>query len=246
MTSRIDILTLAETESTNDWVKAHAAGLEGSVLVRAVSQTRGRGQRGNSWESEPAANFTGSLFAKSPGVKASCQFSISEAVSLAVVDALARMGVAAKVKWPNDIYAGDRKICGILIENSLLGSEIMHSIIGIGLNLNQKSFKSDAPNPVSVWQLTGRECSVEGAATELCRCLERRLEECREFPETIHESYLEALWRGDGREYPFIDKLSGESIPARVAGVGRDGMLTLERTGGERRVYAFKEVEWVL
>lgn len=151
-------ILLPETGSTNTYAKANAAAImaEGQmpVCIRTDRQIGGRGQRGNSWEAAPGKNLTLSLMFRPEGLRPAQQFSISEAVALGVCDLLAEHGIAAKIKWPNDIYVADSKIAGILIEHSLMGTGFQYTIAGIGLNVNQTTFLSDAPNPVSMAQLT--------------------------------------------------------------------------------------------
>ncbi len=153
-------ISLPETGSTNTWLKEHADEIPVPAVAVTDHQTSGRGQRGNTWEAEPGKNLTFSMLFKPEGVAPSGQFFISEAVCLGIVDTLRRYlphPETVKVKWPNDVYAGDRKICGILIEHSLeSASAIRHTIAGIGLNVNQKEFHSSAPNPVSMFNLTGK------------------------------------------------------------------------------------------
>lgn len=239
------VIRLEETPSTNTWIREHRAGLAEECLAFAVSQTAGRGQRGNSWESEPGKNLTASALLFPSGVEPARQFMISEAVSLAVVDFLEAIGIRAMVKWPNDIYVADSKICGILIEHSVMPREILYTIAGVGINLNQRCFLSDAPNPVSVWQLTGQECDVEQAAHALAMCISRRMA-MTQSAASLHEEYMGRLWRGDGRMYPFFDRITGKKITARIAGVAPDGTLTLLTDAGESRSYAFKEIEFIL
>ena len=231
-------------ESTNSHIRARRNQIEPMTMIIAREQTAGRGQRGNSWESEPDRNLTFSFLFKPVSLPALCQFSLSEAVSLAIVDTLGRYGVEASVKWPNDIYAGDRKICGILIENSILGSGITDSIVGIGLNVNQQSFVSGAPNPVSMKNITRMDYALEEVARSVGESLEEHLSMLSESHK-LHEKYLSLLWRGDGKEYPFKDRLTGEEFKGVIKGVMPSGHIVLDR-GGEERLYAFKEVEFLL
>ncbi len=248
----MEILRIDSTDSTNSWIRRHSADITGSVLVYALTQTAGRGQRGNTWESAPGMNLTASALLYPEEVLPRDQFCISEAVALAVAATLEDLGVEAKVKWPNDIYAGDRKICGILIENSVTPSSIVSSIAGIGININQEIWLSDAPNPVSVKQITGEGHEISDVALLLARNLERRLgqiaEETPDDPESprkiLHREYMGRMWRGEGR-HPFRDVKRGEMITASIADVAPDGTLTLD-LGTERRSYAFKEVEFLL
>ena len=152
----MEIHSFPTLPSTSTYIADNAASLPSGYVVETPCQTAGRGQRGNSWESEPGKNITFSMIMRMPGFAARRQFRISEAVSLAIIETVVRhTGVACSVKWPNDIYAGDRKLCGILISHSLAGDTISYSIIGAGININQTCFLSYAPNPVSAAILTG-------------------------------------------------------------------------------------------
>ena len=152
------IIRLKEATSTNsvlhDWL-ANEPLPEGSVVV-AEDQTAGRGQVGNHWEAEPGQNLTFSLVIYPTCLQAKEQFLISQIAALSVKQTLEAYVQPIRVKWPNDVYWQDRKICGMLIENDLLGCTIATSILGIGININQAQFVSDAPNPVSLHQITGQ------------------------------------------------------------------------------------------
>lgn len=243
------LVHLDSVDSTNNWLKENAAMRPHGFAVTARSQIAGRGQHGNSWESAPGQNVTMSMLLRPSGVDAARQFVISEAVALGVVDTLwAFLGPDAPVavKWPNDIYWNDLKICGILIENVLRGREIMQSIAGIGLNVNQTAFVSGAPNPVSMAQIAGREFSVGEVTDSLCRNVVSRCSFADEAAmERLHQSYLNALWRRDGY-YPYRDAASQRLFSARIAGISPSGMLSLEEPDGSARVYAFKEVQAIV
>ena len=198
--------------------------------LMALEQTAGRGQRGNSWEAEPGRNITLSLMLRPEGLPAVRQFEVSEAVALGVADTLDRLGIRdVSVKWPNDIYVGDRKICGILIENTLSGALIERSVAGIGLNVNQTEFRSDAPNPVSVRQITGVEFELEPLARQMVGNILERL------GRENHADYRRRLWRGAG-VWPWRTP-DGQRFEAEVSDVLPTGHLVLGQS-----VYAFKEV----
>ena len=149
-------------ESTNDEARRLIPALDNLSVVAARCQTAGRGQGDHKWHSMPGENLTFSVVLKfGEGALAPLQareeLLITQVVTFALRLYLLDEGVSARIKWPNDIYVGDRKICGILIENILSGQEVATSIIGIGLNLNQTDFPSDLPNPVSLRLLTGRQ-----------------------------------------------------------------------------------------
>lgn len=202
------------------------------LALMARTQTAGRGQRGNSWEAEPGKNITLSLMLRPEATEAARQFEISEAVALGVADTVESLGIdGVSVKWPNDIYVGDRKIAGILIENTLSGTIISRSIAGIGLNVNQREFRSDAPNPVSAWQLTGREFDIEEVALRMVNNILDRL------GRDNHAEYRRRLWRGRG-QWPWRTP-DGRQFLASIEAVDPDGRLHLS---GHPTPFAFKEV----
>lgn len=245
----MNFLVLEEVDSTNSYVALHSSELADRTMVIADSQTAGRGQRGNSWESEPGRNLTFTLLYRPAGVAPHEQFAISEATALAMVDFLADSGIDAKIKWPNDIYVGDSKIAGILIEHSLTGSRITDSRIGVGLNVNQREFLSDAPNPVSMVMLSGKENEINHVAAGAGMRLEQRLGQTTtpEGRRALHEEFLTRLWRGDGKSYRFRRRADGREFCGIITGVSPEGPLTLrdEATGQESQ-YMFKEVEFLL
>lgn len=226
---------IEECRSTNAAIDRSAP--HGYALM-ALTQSAGRGQRGNTWEAEPGKNITLSLMLRPRGLEAVRQFEVSEAVALGVADLLDSLGVEeVSVKWPNDIYVGNRKICGILIENTLNGRMIERSIAGIGLNVNQTRFLSDAPNPVSLRQLIGREYDLAALASGMIDLILNRLERRA----GNHADYRRRLWRGRG-VYPWQTP-DGERFEAAVEDVLPDGRLCLS---GRPEPFAFKEVSPVM
>ena len=237
-------LRIEEADSTNSWVKEHESGLQPTFLLFADRQTAGRGQRGNSWESEPYMNLTASICLRPEGILPSEQFLISEAVSMAVVDLLAELGVETKVKWPNDIYAGDMKICGILIENDLMGRNISQSIAGIGININQEEFHSPAPNPVSLYQITGKQYDIfEVLKNIMLRIQSYYCQLKKNDTLSIVAHYEKSLFRKEGM-HRYKDT-NGEFL-ARIVCVEPEGRLILEDEMQAKRRYMFKEVEYLL
>ena len=244
------VIHIDETDSTNRWLRAYMQAPrplvpEGSypesgeqaVVVVAEYQTAGKGCGENSWESERGKNLTFSVLLHPTEISANCQFRISEAVSVALCETIERFGVQkTSIKWPNDIYVGDRKICGILIENRLKGSTIIDSIVGIGLNVNQREFLSDAPNPVSIYQLTGEETDREALLQAFLKELSKAMEM---EPKALSQAYHRRLYRREGM-HRFSDS-QGE-FEAKVLNVLDDGRLVLLDAEGKARMYAFKEV----
>lgn len=251
----MNILHFNTLPSTYTYVAENARKMASDTVVVADYQSAGRGQRGNSWESEAGKNLLMSMLVRMPGFAARSQFYISEAVSLAIVEALRDVcGVDCHIKWPNDIYAGERKICGILISHSVqaAGDEyteatLEHSVIGLGINLNQQTFHSDAPNPVSVIQLTGNPVDSQQLLIALLTAIKRNLDTLTAGDTaTLHSAYMERLWRGDGKSYPFYDVQAGERFTATVYAVEPLGHLVLRtHPDGSLRRYAFKEVTWL-
>ena len=157
-----DIIWLQTADSTNKEVRRRLESLDNLSIVAAVAQTSGRGQGTHTWFSRPSSGLTLSMLLRFPSEGA---FSlnikdvllITEMTTLALRDYLLPRGIETRIKWPNDIWAGDKKICGILIENILDADMVSSSIVGIGLNVNETSWPDELPNPVSMRELTGKE-----------------------------------------------------------------------------------------
>ena len=241
-------IKVSQTASTNTYLSRLAAMLPGGTVIYTPSQTAGRGQKGNSWESEDGKNLTFSHLLKRPPVKARDQFYLSEAAALAVVEALsAEAGDNFTVKWPNDVYWQDKKACGMLIENSLDGSDIATSIVGIGINVNQEHFPSDAPNPVSLINITGREHDLMALLKRVCSRIEQLVESLGDADARtdLHQRYMAALYRNDGQLHPYEDA-AGNRFMAMVSGIAPDGTLTLRHEDGTTHDYLFKEVRHII
>ena len=240
------ILRVAETTSTNSLLRElviKESLAEGSVVV-ADFQTAGRGQIGNTWESEAGKNLMFSLVLYPTCIPANRQFLISQIAALSVKEALDLYADHITVKWPNDIYWKDRKICGMLIENDLSGQHLYCSVVGIGLNINQEIFRSDAPNPVSLTQITGKTYDREDVLVCFLRIFfNYYFLLLQEKEEEIRAAYMAALYHGDGY-YFYIDE--NGSFEARIHAIEPTGHLILQLRDGERRRYAFKEVTTVV
>lgn len=241
-------LKVSQTASTNTYLSRLAATLPSGTVIYTPSQTAGRGQKGNTWESEDGKNLTFSLLLKCPPVKARDQFYLSEAAALAVVEALAaEAGEGFAVKWPNDVYWQDKKVCGMLLENSLNGSDIAHCIVGIGINVNQEVFVSDAPNPVSLINITGREHDLDALLRQVCSRIEQLVDSLGDgnARKDLHQRYMAALYRNDGKLHPWEDA-EGHHFMASIASIAPDGTLTLLHEDGSRHDYLFKQVHHVI
>lgn len=239
---------LSETDSTNTYLKELIqAGIDlpEMLLVDADYQTGGRGQRGNSWESRRGENLTFSIALRPKNVDASEQYIISQAVALAVWKTLSDMMEGVTIKWANDIYWVDRKVCGILIECDLVGNKVGNCIIGVGLNVNQTVFESDAPNPASLAQIIGFSLEREKVLKALMENFETYMQLVEEDrKDYIRTEYKSHLYRKTGL-HPFEDR-NGERFEAEIADVENNGMLVLRKKDGETKKYEFKEVKWIL
>lgn len=247
----MDIIWYEELQSTLDTAAERAPQLKDRSVIAAGVQTRGRGQGGNKWLSRPWENLLFSQLLKEfklfgyPILPPDRQFLISRAAALSVVRYLEGFGLHSRIKWPNDIYVGDGKICGILIENTLQGARMGRCVIGIGINLSQREFPADLPNPTSVALLTGRRfdrCALEKELVRWCGVFEDLL---NLSPQALTESYEALLYR-KGVSAPYRDCRTGESFSGRLLGTLPDGTLRLlDEKGGERN-YRFKEVEFIV
>ena len=217
---------------------------EGDVIL-AQRQTAGRGQRGHTWESREGENLTFSLLLEPLFLSPSEQFLISECVALGVCDALLHYGIEAQIKWTNDIYIGDRKLAGILIEHKLQGSALARTVAGIGLNVNQREFSRDLPNPISMVQATGREFDREEVLQIVATSLMARYEQLREGgAKELQADYHQRLYRlGQEHCYALPD---GSRFRGIIRGVEPTGALLIENERGELLSFLFKEVEFVI
>ena len=239
----VKTLYLEETDSTNDFLRHYTPGEdEDMTVVWTDFQRKGRGQGSNQWESEAGKNLTFSVLIHPDKVRAQDQYIISMAVAETMHRFLSGMVDAAiQIKWPNDIYVGDSKIGGILIENHLSGGHIKDCIIGIGLNVNQTVFVSDAPNPISMRMIDDREWNREEVLQGL---ISELVWQFRHFRiDIIRKKYRRHLYRREGF-YPYRDA-EGE-FEAEMLEVENDGHLVLLDTEGRQRRYAFKEVAYVI
>lgn len=228
-------------DSTNRYAKENA-GKE-PLLVRAEFQTAGRGSGTNTWESEAGKNLTFSIADFPAKLLANKMFVISEVTALALHDTLSMYAEGFSIKWPNDIYHHDCKICGMLIENDLTGKLVKRTVIGIGLNVNQRKFRSDAPNPVSLAQILGKEVEREEVINRFLNSFGRRWQQMEDGKhDALHQEYLSHLFRKD-EQHQFSD--ANGTFNATLTNVEPTGHLVLRDTSNHLRRYEFKEVKFV-
>ena len=225
--------------------------LQGLVLQNRASegcavltghQSAGRGQRGNAWQAPPDENLLLSVLWRPVFLAASRQFLLSQAVALAVHDwAAALLGPDPRLclKWPNDVYFGDQKLGGILIENTLAGASLQHSVVGIGLNVNQQHFA--LPAATSLAALTGRAYDLATLAARLFESLERRYLQLRAGQVArLRTDYLAVLYR---YQEAAVFVVEGRSVTGQIVGVDEDGRLAVQ-LGQELRRFGLQEIKF--
>jgi BirA family biotin operon repressor/biotin-[acetyl-CoA-carboxylase] ligase len=248
---------IKQTYSTSTLLRElYSEQLPHLYTIRTDFQTAGRGQAGNTWESEEGKNLLFSALLRYDNIRATEQWRLSMLVPLALWDVLAKYLPADRltIKWPNDIYYDNQKLVGILIENALAGQYIGHSIAGIGLNINQVQWISNAPNPISMKQITGQEYEPEALMNEWIAAMQQ-WEDCS--TEQLYQAYYQHLYRREGwhkyveREVSLTptaiapEGIEGEFI-ATIAGITPQGELILRKENNEEKTYHFKQIRFVL
>jgi len=236
-------LFIKQTHSTNVllWEMLRNEQLPQGFVVHTDFQSAGKGQVGNSWESETGKNLLFSMVLYPQQIPLDQLFLISQLVSLGIKKGLEKYADEITVKWPNDIYWKDKKLSGILIENSLQGNKVKAIVIGIGLNVNQKTFVSDAPNPISLSQIIGKSINRKLVLKTICQSILELYKELN--ANKIREEYAESLYRKNGFHSYSTDN---EAFEAKIISVHPDGQMELETRAGERKNFYFKEVIFVL
>ena len=222
-------------------------------LVTTDYQTHGHGQVNTVWESARGENLLFSFLFRPQHITAGEQFFLSEIACLAVAHTLDAYTEGISVKWPNDVYHHDRKISGMLLRHTLSGAQISATLVGIGLNLNQKQFVGDAPNPVSLRQIIGRPVDREEVLCRFAHHFDRLLravtppdpDERLAQRQHLHREYLCRLYHHDGA-HDYVDTASSKTFSAHIVDVAPTGQLTLRTTDGRLRHYHFKEVRFVV
>ena len=249
--SKDSIVHLLEVDSTNRYVRDEAValwqnrGINDFAVVSAGLQTAGRGQRGNTWSSNAGENLLFSILVR-PGetLEVSKQFLLSQAVALCIHDAMKCYGIDTLLKWPNDIYAGSRKLAGILLELDYSGAFVEQAIIGIGLNVNQEGFPPMDRVPVSMKMLWKRDFILDDVLATILDLFEHYYTEMRFGNRDAIAAEYKRVLLGMNERHTFIDR--DGHFDAVIEDVESDGHLILRRNDGSTGRYAFKEVEMVL
>lgn len=248
---------IKQTYSTSTLLREqYSDALPHFYTIRTDYQTAGRGQAGNSWESEAGKNLLFSTILRYDGIHAASQWRLSMLVAVALWDTLANYLPKERlaIKWPNDIYFGDKKLVGILIENNLSGQYVGYSIVGIGVNVNQIEWLSNAPNPISMKEITGEDYDVEKLMNgwmDSMKSWELR------STEEIKKAYLQHLYRREGWHMYVEREVS--TAPTAIAqqgvegaflahfiGITEQGELMLRTENNEEKIYHFKQIRFVL
>lgn len=214
-------------------------------IIWAEQQTAGRGQRGHSWQSNEGENLTFTALLEPTFLPPAEQFSLLQVVALAMVDMLLEYDIEAKIKWTNDIYVGDKKLVGILMEHKLQGAAIGRTIAGIGINVNQTEFDPELPNPTSMRLIAGKEFDRKEVLERIAHHLKSRYEMLRcGDQERLRQDYHQRLYRlCQEHTYALPD---GSRFRGVIEGVEPQGALKISTPQGEVHSFLFKEVEFVL
>lgn len=234
------------TDSSNNYARQllREYGAAHGTVVLTYYQDNGKGHGKNRWQSEAGKNLLFSIILHPAFLPAGNQFYLSKITSLALVDFLNEETGLVSVKWPNDIFIGDKKVAGILIENEVSGHYLHSSVVGIGLNLNQEKFSSDLPNPVSLKQITGKDYSIEQVAEVIQAIFWKWYRQLNNGQTTaIDSAYFGSLYRlNQWARY----RRGQYTFQARIRGIGEYGQIILEERSGKMKEFLFKEIEFIL
>jgi BirA family biotin operon repressor/biotin-[acetyl-CoA-carboxylase] ligase len=240
-------IKLKTIDSTNQYAEQlltkHLVKVE--TIILADEQTSGKGQGDNIWESEPGKNATFSLILFPFFLSPENQFLLNKSITLGIIDFLNSLSLGQKVsiKWPNDIYAGNRKMGGILIQNTICGREFESSIAGIGLNLNQVKFHPLLQNPVSLKQITGKSYNVEEVVNNIVDSIDERYQQLKRGSfETLGRDYQEHLFRIDEWKDYIVNK---KVIKGKIKGVDDNGFLKVEIKNGVELCFQHGDIDFV-
>ncbi|MCC8424427.1 biotin--[acetyl-CoA-carboxylase] ligase [Mucilaginibacter sp. UR6-11] len=241
-----NLLTLKEVDSTNNFLKnllSNSKPLPEGTVIMAETQFAGRGQQNNKWHAEPGKNLTFSVLLKPSFLAIADQFDLTRAISLGVYDALyPLLGDQLKIKWPNDIYYGDKKLGGMLIENLLQGNQLKSAIIGIGLNINQENFPDGAGNATSIKQILQKDYDLQAILADICNNIEAYYLNLKAGKtDLIRNTYLTRLY-GFNEIKRF--KVSEVEFEGKIIGVKENGLLVINQNNKES-TYNLKEIKFL-
>jgi BirA family biotin operon repressor/biotin-[acetyl-CoA-carboxylase] ligase len=237
-----NMVFVPECLSTNDYaldLTQNSNVCEGTIVITS-NQTAGRGQRGNTWETEPGKNLTFSVILKPKKLAIMEQFYLNICVSLAIHDYIKQKnGTLVQIKWPNDVLVDGRKICGILIENQIKGSMFSNCIVGIGLNMNQQNFCNTKATSLSL--ISGKQYDLNDELSLLLGCLEGRYFELEHLRyQKLLDDYLKVMyWRHE----PHVFISNDQDLEGTITGIDKLGRLEVETSGG-KKYFGMKEIAY--
>lgn len=240
------IITLPSADSTNSYAAQllQSENIEEGTIVYIYDQKAGRGLGQNTWESEKGKNLTFSIILLPHFLSIQHHYMLSKVISLGLFEYASAKLADIKIKWPNDIYYKDKKLAGILIENSIKGSMINYSVAGIGLNLNQEQFFSNAPNPVSLKQITGKNYSIEDELVSVRHHIKKYYQKLQSgHMNEINRKYIESLYRFNNF---YMFRWNNRIFRAKITGVNEYGHLQILTSENETKEFEFKEIEFLI
>ena len=237
----MEIIRLEKIGSTNDYLLSLKTDKD--VVAVTDYQSAGKGMGTNRWESEPGKNLLFSILVHPTWLHPKDQYLLSMAEALALYDVLSEYTSGITIKWPNDIYWNDRKISGTRIDGNIAGGGMSDMIIGTGININQEQFYSDAPNPVSLYNITRTKYDTDLILNDIISRFEYYYNMAKESPDAIHSMYLQRLYRRDGT-YAYEDE--NGRFEAELLTVKPNGIMVLRRTDGTLSEYEFKQVKYII
>lgn len=237
-----NIIWQSELDSTQSYLNSmNFENLPDWTVIATKNQTKGRGQGGNQWETQKDKNLTFSILIKPTFLKPSQQFLITQIISLGICDYLKQFTENACIKWPNDIYIGNNKICGILIQNSICGDIFSNSICGIGININQTYFCL-APNPTSLKLETGNDYEIEKELEDILMYIRLRYEMAKNMNILVKEYMSKLLFFNIDKPYYYM----GKRIIAKIIDVNEYGHLILITKDNNKIIASMKEIRFEL
>lgn len=239
-----EAINLKQVESTNSYLKelAKQKEIKEGTWVQAEYQTLGRGQIGNTWEAAAGQNLLASYYLKPKYLKANQGFWLNMSVCLALYDTLKNFYIPAQIKWPNDILVGQSKVAGLLIENTIVGKNIDTAIVGIGLNINQRKFKSS--KATSMVCVLNKNLALADVVSVLQSALSLRYAQLKNTGQaSIKQAYVKHLY---GWHKAVMLQDAGGFFAGSLSNVDSNGMLTVTKSSGAKQRYAFKELRFLL
>lgn len=240
------IIKLDAIDSTNSYLKKllNKESLDDLTVVVSKHQTQGRGRNGNIWSNKPSLNLAFSIYKRFSDFEIDKKFMLNVISSISVYETLKKYNLFdLTIKWPNDIMTEDKKISGILIENNIRGKKIKHSVIGIGININQSKFKN-LPNATSIFIETGKLNSVETIACELQKILEKNFNLFKINENELIKNYNSLLYKKNETSNFSANDMS--KFQGNIIKVGIDGKITIRVSNKQLSKYSESEIKLII